>query len=122
MRRLHELRTLQAFTVEQVQVFDRYGKERLRTIHDSDAIASLTEACRDAEGNSPEHPHYIRSWYAVVIGDRILELMCHLVAGRPEELVGYFVRKRGDSTHYCGSFASRKLRRWFEEHVTSGGR
>lgn len=119
MRRLPELRALDARDIGQISVFDRYGEKQLLLIDDPAVISDFAQACRDVEGNSPSHPRYTASWYVVISGPKCYELEFHFEAGRPREVVGYFVRKEGNTTWFFGSFASRQLRVWFREHVRS---
>ncbi len=122
MRRLDHLRRLATSGINQILVFDRYGKEKLQTVRGEAALLSFVEACRDVAGNSPNHPTYTHSWYLVVVGQQALELECHYEAGRSEEVVGCFVRKSGNTTFYYGSFAGRRLRGWFEKFIAIDGR
>jgi hypothetical protein len=115
--RLCEFRALSADSIKRITCCDKYGREELLTTEDPEVLGAFARTCRDAKGYSPNHPHYRESWYVVVEGDETLELMCHFQQGHDEELVGYFVRKRGDSTSHRGSFISTDLRPWFELHV-----
>lgn len=119
MRRLGELRALDARDIGQISVFDRYGKRQLLLIDDPAVISDFAQACRDVEGDSPSHPRYTASWYVVISGPRRYEFEFHFEAERPREVVGYFVRKEGNTTWFFGTFASRLLRAWFREHVRS---
>lgn len=119
MRRLAELRALHAGDIGQISVFDRYGKRQLVLIADPAVISDFAEACRDVEGDSPSHPRYTASWYVVIDGRERHEFEFHFEAERPREVVGYFVRKEGNTTRFSGSFASKLLRAWFNEHVRS---
>ena len=120
--RLDAFRALPADSVQRITCYDKYGREKLLTIKDPEALEAFTRACRDAKGYSPNHPHYWESWYVVLEGEKTIELVCHFQQGRGNQLVAYFVRKRGDSTTYSGSFISTDLRPWFEKHVEGRSR
>jgi len=115
--RLDAFRALPADSVRRITCYDKHGRERLVTIEDAEALQAFARACRDAQGYGPNHPHYWESWYVVVEGDKTIELECHFEQGRGDQLVAYFVEKRGDWTGYYGSFISTDLRPWFEQHV-----
>ena len=116
-RRLDALTSLPQDSLKRIAFWDRYGRERLLTIQDQAILGDFVRACRDAKGYSPNHPRYEPSWYVVLDGKDTLELICHYEDRWPNNVVGYFVRKQGDSTHFHGSFISENLRPWFEKHV-----
>ncbi len=118
MRRLESLRALNAARIRRILVFDRYGEKIIVVVNDRVPIKEFTDACRDAEPYSPDHPGYYKTWYVVLEGSARHELTCSLVRQRPSQVVGAFVHKEGSRTWGYGNFASTQLRRWFQKHVT----
>lgn len=117
MQRLRAIKALDASKISSVSVFDRYGESRIAEFSSPSTIREFALSCRDAEGYSPNHPHYVASWYIVIAGTDPSEIECHYEAGRGQMVVGYFVAKSGTTTRYYGTFSSRNLRKWFEKHL-----
>jgi len=115
--RLNALASLPEDSLNRMTFYDRYGREKLLTIVEEEALHGFLLACRDVEGYSPNHPRYDRSWYVVIDGPETIELECHYEDRWPDKVVGYFVAKHGNSTRYYGSFISADLRPWFERYV-----
>jgi hypothetical protein len=120
--RLDAFRALPAGSITRITCYDECGREKLLTIEDPEALGAFARACRDAKGYSPNHPRYWESCYVVIEGEETIELKCHFQQDRADQLVAYFVRKRGDSTRYRGSFISTNLRPWFEKYVENPSR
>jgi hypothetical protein len=117
MTSLGALQTLPDGAIERISVYDRYGETLLLQIDDKTALSGFVLACRNAKGYLPNHPVYAESWYLVLQGEQRVELECHYQQGDPDEVVGYFVRKTRNSTSYFGTFISRDLRPWFQQHI-----
>ena len=114
MRNLDRINQLHNESLQQIEVFDRYGKERITTITDPDALNAFAEGIADAVGHSPNHPRYSDSWYVVVDGTTRHQFVLHLNPRFPKSVIGYFVVKSGNSTSYHGTFESKALRSWVE--------
>ena len=111
---------LQAESLQQIEVFDRYGNKRIATITDPESLTGFAKGIADAVGHSPNHPRYTRSWYAVVDGTTRHEFELHLNPRFPQSVIGYFVLKSGNTTSYHGTFESKGLRPWVETHLMKG--
>ncbi len=117
MANLTAINQLQAEPLKSIEVFDRYGRERIASITDPDSLSAFAKGMADSVGHSPNHPRYSDSWYVVVEGATRHEFELHLNPRFPQSVIGYFVVKSGNSTSYHGTFESKGLRLWVEIHL-----
>ncbi|MEQ8855236.1 hypothetical protein [Gimesia sp.] len=117
MANLKALNQLQDEQLKQITVFDRSGKKRIAHFKDPETISAFATGIADAVGHAPNHPRYTASWYTVVDGTTRHEFELHLNPRFPQSVIGYFVKKSGNSTSYQGSFESKRLRSWVEKHL-----
>jgi hypothetical protein len=111
------LRSMPEGSLRRIAVYDEYCERLLVHIEHEGSLRDFVRACRDAEGYSPSHPGYTHSWYLFLDDDDHIELTCHYEPRHPDKVVGDFSDRSGTSTRYQGTFISRNLRSWFEEHV-----
>jgi hypothetical protein len=116
-RFVSEMKRLSAAEVRRIEVQDLKSSAEARTLTDSESIAAFARACSDVEAYSPNHPSYVRSWYAVLEGPVRREIELHLEPRDPSRVFGSFVEKQGSTTWYQGSFQSRGLRAWVAKHL-----
>ncbi|MBN2307769.1 MAG: hypothetical protein JXR94_02290 [Candidatus Hydrogenedentes bacterium] len=117
MRRLEDIAQMRAESIRRIDVFDRYGREKIVSVTDPESIHAFVEGIADAVGHSPNHPGYTHTWYVVVDGAAHREFELHLTPKLPESVAGDIVVKLGDLTSYFGTFQSKGLRPWVEEHL-----
>ena len=116
-KRLEAIGALRDERIVRIDVYDEHGDRKLATISDPDAMAGFCRGIADAVRHSPNHPGYTHSWYVVVYGTANLEMQLHLERRSPRVVVGYHVAKSGRRMSLYGSFTSRGLRPWVEEHL-----
>lgn len=117
MENLKALNQLQDERLQQITVFDRSGKKRMAGFTDPKILSAFATGIADAVGHSPNHPRYTASWYVVVDGTTRHEFELHLNPRFPQSVIGYFVKKSGNSTSYQGTFKSKGLRPWVQTHL-----
>ena len=117
MKRISDLRSLDAAAIGEIRISTEMGDRLLETIDDPEAIDRFVRACREVEGYTPNHPHYTDTWLVQVIGPTPVELHCNFERRHPDAVVVSFVTVRGNTVWYHGDAISRDLRPWFEEYV-----
>ncbi|QDU48443.1 hypothetical protein [Gimesia panareensis] len=117
MANLKALNQLQDEQLKQITVFDEFGKKRIAGFTDPKILTTFATGIADAVGHSPNHPRYTASWYVVVDGTTRHEFELHLNPRFPQSVIGYFVKKSGNSTSYHGTFESKGLCPWVEKHL-----
>ncbi len=116
MRNLERIRQLKSKNLKRIEVFDKHKRKCIIRITDPQTLKAFAEGIADAQGHSPNHPRYSDSWYVVITGPSH-QFELHLNPRFPESVIGDIVVKFGNFTSYYGTFRSKGLRSWVNDHL-----
>ncbi len=117
MQELKKVSMMSTENIQSIEIFDRHHKKLIARITDEISLAAFANGISDAVGHSPNHPRYTDSWYVVIQGTTTHEFHLHINPKFPQSIIGYIVIKSGNTTSFHGTFISKGLRTWIDDHL-----
>ena len=115
----HELELLSGLVdldFNRIEVYERCGRKRLKTIMNPETIAAFTDAIGKAEGDTVKHYRYTDAWFVALRGGWRWEFLLYFEENTPNHVVGEIVYLQHGRIRTLAHFRTRTLRSWVETH------